>query len=117
MDRLGWTPFDLEENVHPPIPLECENWDCTLLKNLIAMDNSPYCLQNGPAKMAGHSLATAKARFVSHTNMTGKINLSPEDIVDWLRTILGPMAAGLPGGCGAKPHEYAVFPSVQFSSI
>jgi len=72
-------------------PRECEKWDCTLLKNLIAKDNSPYCLQNGPAKMAGHSLATAKAMFVSHTNMTHKVNLSPQDIVDWLRNILGPI--------------------------
>jgi len=66
---------------------ECGKWDCTLLKNLIAEDNSPYCLQNGPAKMAGHTLAKAKAIFVSHTNLTHKVNLSPQDIVDWLRII------------------------------
>jgi len=68
---------------------ECEKWDCTLLKNLIANHNSPYSLQNGPAKMAGQILATAKATFVSHTNLTHKVNLSPQDIVDWLRIIFG----------------------------
>ena len=74
---------------HFPYHQPCKQWDCTLLKNLIATNTSRYCMQDGPAIMAGHSIAEVKAIVVSHTNPEQKLAFSHKQLNDWLQITEG----------------------------